>query len=142
MRRWSPNMQKVLELTKEDIAYIAGFFDGEGSITLYKNGNRPACKLTVCQKRGDVIHWLHSVFSGSATVRYRKTPAGDDTHLHEWNVNGFDGPLFILKLLRPYLRVKALEADIAVSVLENISTLTIEEFETKIIDLKNSRKVS
>jgi len=47
-------------LTERDLSYIAGFFDGEGSVFL----SGAACRIAISQKDPEVLLWIQSTFGG------------------------------------------------------------------------------
>ena len=55
----------VLALTAPERAYIAGYFDGEGSVGLYPKKSGFALKITSAQRKPEVLFWLHSLFGGA-----------------------------------------------------------------------------
>jgi hypothetical protein len=130
MKRWEPNIEAIMSLTKEDRAWIAGFFDGEGSVMLSKTDAGMACKVSVSQKRPAVLQWLHSVFGGSMRHFARKTLRGLDSEAGEWALHGHTGPKVFLKIIRPYTRVKSEEIDVALSLLSNDNPSEIEIMES------------
>lgn len=101
------------------LEYIAGFFDGEGSIGIYSNSNRRSrggycLRVQVTQNQGDesqlLLDELLERFGGCSSPMNRsgKRPAWI------WQVNGDDGAAFLCSI-RPYLRLKAEQADVAVA---------------------------
>lgn len=114
-------------LTIEEISYIAGFFDGEGNINIYKidtdnNTNVqqrkcPKYELTVAIYNTDkeIMDWLHSVFGGYLQVRNSKNTTN---HKQEWKESytqklTSNQALEFLNLVYPYLRVKKKQAEVA-----------------------------
>lgn len=92
-------------------AYLAGFFDGEGSISVNVNRKlgRWALRLTCHQVNPRPLQLLQEVFGGSIRMTYR---IGNQRSIFEWVASGVAGSE-ALRVLRPYLRVKAEEAEIA-----------------------------
>ncbi len=116
------------KLTIEEISYIAGFFDGEGNINIYKSdtgrgresGRRitPRYELAIAiyNTDKDVMDWLHSVFGG-----YQQTRNSENTtnHKKKWKESytqrlTSNQALEFLLLVYPYLRVKKKQADLAI----------------------------
>lgn len=91
------------------LAWVAGFFDGEGSVGLYQrpsNGpNAYRLSVRVSQKRPEVLRLLRSMFGGSL----RRSPGTP-----EWEVADRNAATF-LTAIRPHLRVKANEVDVALA---------------------------
>ena len=100
-----------------DIAYIAGLFDGEGCVTCKKKPTkRPdrggkiynqwyiRCEISMTDK--EVIGWLHETlgFGWSAEKRYSKRPKN---YKRQWRwCCGYRDALTFAKLIWPYAQVK------------------------------------
>jgi hypothetical protein len=98
------------------LPYIAGFFDGEGSIGIYLNGKKYGRTLrvqltqTVTPQSTDLMTALRDRWGGSLCP-YNKTlrrPAWN------WQVSVASGYAFLLDV-RPYLLLKADQADVALT---------------------------
>ena len=86
-----------------DLAWAAGFFDGEGCAYTRKNGY--PC-ISVTQKERVKVDVFMEIFGCGRIYSYeRKTPAGADTHGHQWQVYG-EKARFVLASILPYLREK------------------------------------
>jgi hypothetical protein len=106
----SPETRRNLlaSLSVTDLAYLAGFIDGEGSFTMEprkhpKSGLR--CRIPeICASSVDreVIDWLHVKCGGSVSSKRVKT----DKHkaLWCWTVRGSQA-VAIADLLVPHLRI-------------------------------------
>lgn len=116
-------------LTIEEVNYIAGFFDGEGNINIYKidtENNRkvhqlrnPKYELSVAFYNTDkeIMEWLHSVFGGYLQTRNRDNSPKRDK---EWKENycvrmTSNQALEFIRLVYPYLRIKKKQADVAIA---------------------------
>lgn len=137
----------ALELTETQRAYIAGFFDGEGSISIsYQASNgKPYVQINVSQNRPAVLVWLHAVFGGSLVQEKGMTvlPNGEPISregVYRWHIGGEQAPSVFLRLMRPFLRVKAQEADEAMHIIRNKHTLTRDEVEASRARMKEYRK--
>ena len=108
-------------LSDDDLAYIAGFFDGEGSITIHENwrpsprGKSPNHTLQVAIGNTDdrVLIWLHSVFGGSLIIR---KPNLNPNHrrVTQWIIRSGGASDFLRSIL-PFLRMKEKQAKIGIS---------------------------
>jgi hypothetical protein len=93
-----------------DVAYAAGFFDGEGSAMIYVGSgkNRDGIVFAVCmwQSSLPVLDWLQETFGGGV---YRRKNAGyglnSKRSAAEWRIVGHAAYGFC-RLIRPYLRVR------------------------------------
>lgn len=96
------------------LPYIAGFFDGEGSIGIYLNGAKYGRTLrvqltqTVTPQSTDLMTALRDRWGGSLC------PFNKALRRSAWNwqVSAASGYAFLLEV-RPYLLLKADEADVA-----------------------------
>jgi len=98
-------------LTEPELAYAAGFFDGEGHIAIHRNCRgqsvRYYVQCMVSQGTVDVLAVLAAHFGGN--VRKAKSPSGPRW---DWQITTAQAAAF-LRAIRPYLIVKAAEADVA-----------------------------
>lgn len=144
---WTPNLEKVAALKPEDWGYIAGFFDGEGTVRLdWKPGNYLSCHIVITQKRPAVLRWLHDVFGGHLRFDLRKSVVPSSKQyeygLWAWHLNGTNAPKFFLPKILPYLRVKKEEVEIAVDVMFGKAQMNKEQIDNKIVELNLLKKVS
>jgi hypothetical protein len=86
-----------------DIAYAAGFFDGEGCISISKNG---AVDIRVTNTAKNVLVKLQNIFGGSITDRTQKA----NKTQYAYSFYGENAIEFI-KLIKPYLIDKAPQAE-------------------------------
>jgi len=115
------DLDKVLALTKEERAYMAGLFDGEGCVSLSTvNTDQRLCVVTISQKRMAVLTWFHEVFGGSLFVR-RKMQR-QETRLGVWSLGDADSIRVFHRVVKPYLRIKAEEFELVVAYLNSPET--------------------
>ena len=115
-------MNKIQKLTELDLAYIAGFIDGDGSINCqiirrqdYKLKFQILFSLTVFQKT--TRHWVVLWFAkkiGLGTVR--KRPDG----MSEYSLVGHSVKNLLIALL-PFLKVKRRQALLVIEIINNLS---------------------
>ena len=110
------------KLTKEDLAYIAGFLDGDGCIMLqlvyrhdYVLGYQIRASIVFYQKT------CNRMFLGriKKALRYgyiRNRPDG----VSEYTIVGVNQVKEILLLLRPFLRLKLKQANLALNILDKM----------------------
>ena len=112
-------------MDKEKIAYLAGFFDGEGSIMIVptfwvsqKKGNRYAYRLhcSACNANPKPVFLLSDLFGGKVYER----PVGKNgvnkvrfLISYSWSITSWKA-LSFLKVVLPYLIVKKEQAELAV----------------------------
>lgn len=53
------------EITEHDLDYLAGLFDGEGSIVASIIGGKPQTRLTITMTAENIIDWLVATWGGS-----------------------------------------------------------------------------
>jgi len=94
-----------------DIAYAAGLFDGEGSISIVGSVTE-AYRLLVRVDMTSiiVINWFYKTFGGSQYIRSR--PKGTRV-MFSWQLSGPKAKDF-LTLIRSQLKLKNKEADVAI----------------------------
>lgn len=98
---------------KNDLAYIAGFLDGDGSLMLQlkkrKDGNRSAHRfmVTVCfyqdARHEKPLHWIRDII-GIGYVSKR------NDGIAELRVNGFKQIQKLLESLLPFIKFKKIQA--------------------------------
>lgn len=111
-------------LIKEDAIYIAGLFDGEGSIGLnsldrksrLEAGKTPTCTLRVRIRMTDenIVRWLYMTIGGRFYAK-KLTKLYIEKKwkpYFEWGVVGEEAVMF-LNQIYPYLKVKRLQAEVA-----------------------------
>lgn len=113
---WIPVMEKALTLSVIDMAYLAGFFDGEGSVAVYTNGKRNGFTLRVqitqnkTRESTILLNKILDEFGGSL---------GDNSK-SAWNYQCSGGmALHFLETLLPHLRLKKEQAQLAVDWYKN-----------------------
>lgn len=103
-----------------DLAYVGGFFDGEGSVTIHENcrpsprGKRPNHTLQVSIGNTDprVLIRLHSVFGGGLCYRERKNPR--ERKFCQWSVRAARALPF-LEAIQPFVRMKCDQVAVAIA---------------------------
>jgi len=109
-----------MKVSREDLIYAAGFFDGEGSIGIYEMGSSPkkrqtahlALVMNVTGTSQSIIMWWKNTFGGRiARVcnSHRDVRRADSW---KWCCDA-KMAREVLELLVPYLKLKKVEAEIA-----------------------------
>jgi hypothetical protein len=128
------------KVSKTELAYIAGFLDGEGWITLYKSKDisrkkypRFEYQVGICNNNKGVINWLYDTFGGSIRTRNKQNLKWQDNYL--WKLSSNQASDF-LKLILPYMRLKNNQAELAIEFQEKrklkknrFKPMTEEEYE-------------
>lgn len=115
-KKWDENL-KINILSVEDAAYIAGFLDGEGSLTLSrhhcydKNRNTTYhLRVRITNTFPGIIDWI-AMIVGYGSISKKKVYNGNKD-AWEWSLSGRRAIAF-LNQLYPYLKVKKLQAEVA-----------------------------
>ena len=105
-----------------DLAYIAGFLDGDGSIMLQLHRRQSGkeifrVKTVICFYQDfshlQEIEWIrHTLGCGYVYTR--------NDHISELRIEGFEKVLNILKLLSPYLRFKRKQASLLLELIPKL----------------------
>lgn len=131
--RASYPIEKIQNLTDKEWAYIAGFFDGEGSISISysPSSGKPFLQVAACQNRPQVLLWLHSIFDGTLNRDHGHTrlPNGEkaDRATYRWKITGELVTRHFLSGMKPYAIVKREEIAEALFVLDNKHSITRED---------------
>lgn len=107
---------KFKELSEIEWAYIAGFFDGEGSIFIqHKKTSRGYTdyQLSVSVTNTDflIIQWIKDNLGGNINFTARKHNGLKDRYA--WRISGRNAIPFIERIF-PYLRIKKERAKLAI----------------------------
>jgi hypothetical protein len=114
-------------MRKIELAYMAGFMDGEGSISLrLQQGKYLRIEVAVAQNTVDVL-WMF--------VRQFKGNIYQSSRCYQWKCYGA-GAVSFLKSMQPFLIVKRLDAEEAIAAWERRDDLT---FVTDVIQRKRMR---
>ena len=100
-------------MKKTDLAYVAGLFDGEGSISIVKNKkwNNHTLQISLGSTDEWICQSLKMMFGGNISLK-------NETHdgiraCWQWS-NGSRKAYNTLLLIVPYLRIKRPQAEIAI----------------------------
>ena len=111
-------MNGINPMTQNDIAYIAGLFDGEGSVEYTRRlekrtkGRRyKVWRITLEMSMTDesVIRWVHEVLGvGTVSIRVKnKSPSSKPHWKKQWRWRcSFREALYVAKLLWPHAQTK------------------------------------
>jgi len=102
-------------MRKTELAYTAGIIDGEGWISLSRNGGVKGDKsislLVGVENTNEwLIRWLYFAFGGNFKGKRTRIPKRQP--IWGWSLSASKASAF-LKLIYPYLNVKKPQADIA-----------------------------
>jgi len=129
-------------MTKKELAYIAGFLDGDGCVMLqlifrhdYPLGYQIRASIVFYQKtmKKDFLLWLKSKLK-DGYIRER------NDEMSEYTIVGFDRVERILKLLLPFLRLKKPQAKLTLEVIKEIPKKKRGMYTAKLL-LKLAKKI-
>ncbi len=110
-------------MKQEDLAYIAGFLEGDGCIMLqlvyrhdYVLGYQIRASIVFYQKQQYrwFLSWLQDQFGGVGYIRNR------NDGMSEYTIVGIKDVGSVLTMLLPYLRMKKPQAEIALNVISQM----------------------
>ena len=123
---------------KTDIAYIAGFLDGDGSVMLQlkrRNDTKTGYRFmaTVCfyqdARHEETLYWIRDTI-GIGYISKR------NDGMTELRVNGFKTVCSLLTELQPYIRFKALQTSALIEACSILSTKQLSDIQKlRIVDL-------
>jgi hypothetical protein len=105
-----------LELSPADAAYLAGFFDGEGSYILHGRTGLTSSitfRVAVVGSKPSVIEWIAEV-TGLSSAQVREPTVAGWAPRWTWTVNG-DAAVSFTTQIRPYIRLKTEQADLGLA---------------------------
>jgi hypothetical protein len=102
------------ELAPEAAAYLAGFWDGEGSLMLIgRKSGSVGVRSTVTNTSYDVLAWVAEV-CGIGSIQNKPRKAVHHKPTWFWQIHGEGAETFLQQLL-PYLKVKREQARLALA---------------------------
>lgn len=138
-----------MNISDNEAAYLAGFFDGEGSVCITRNmtaarAKNPSHILKVSIGNTDprVIKWIQDHFGG--TIHFRVLKKKNWRNFAQWSQVA-TGATNFLKRIQPFVRMKADQIDSAVAFQESKSMRgpkivpkhVLEWRESKLIEIQN-----
>lgn len=112
-------------MKETDIAYIAGIIDGEGCITVsicspylkHKEVSQvyaPIIRVAMTDK--NIIYWLQNI-TGEGNIYFIKSRNYRHKDIWDWRLSTGNGAR-LLKQIKPYLKVKRLQAELFIELAE------------------------
>jgi len=95
--------------SETDKAYVAGFFDGDGHVSIMLYGNHHSIGVGISQKTRGILDWIQEAYGGKI-YKCSARPYEDSIHLyptkHQWVIyRAVDVDKFLSDIL-PFVRVK------------------------------------
>jgi len=117
---------KQLQCQPMDLAYIAGLFDGEGSICIAKAKPRGGRKsphytlaINITNTNMEVLEWTQSLFGGSINRK-----EGVNKPCFSWYCSALKAEHFLMSIL-PFLKIKKGRAKIALGYRRWVDSLVL-----------------
>lgn len=114
-------------LKNEEIAYIAGLFDGEGNVNIFmvftptmqdqKKNPKYELSIAIYNTHKPVIDWLYEIFGGYVQTKNATKNSSYKKHWKEnysWKLGATQAKDF-LEMVLPYLQIKKEQAAIAIN---------------------------
>ena len=105
-----------MTVSRIDLAYAAGFFDGDGHIRIQNHSKRCRTMMlqcTVVQATEEIVQWFAETFGGTVSSRLLKYRGGVRP-LHTWQISSKGAERFLVEIY-PYMKGKRDEADVALA---------------------------
>ena len=99
--------------SRDDLIYLAGFFDGEGSVMAKKGGLNCLITLSISNTDLDVLQWIAQTFGGQVATHHNPTPY-TRKNAWKWELHG-EAAIKLLQELIPFLKTKKERAQIAIT---------------------------
>lgn len=97
-----------------DAAYLAGLIDGEGSVMLVRRQNGGAhLRLTIANTDRAILEWTAEA-TGVGGVYLQRKATERTKASYSWRAHG-DGAASVIRQVRPYLRIKPVQADLGLT---------------------------
>jgi hypothetical protein len=140
-KTWKSNRVDISLIPEVEIARLAAFIDGEGSISLQASGSARrsafcAVRLTIAQANMELMEYLLNTFGG----RYEQGQGGTNRPMYYW-LCGSHYACFLLRRCLPWLIVKRTQAEVALEYQSTIDSnnrrALPDELVTRRTNLKN-----
>ena len=115
-------MNQLVALNKPrntDRAYIAAFFEAEGSISPSRNapGKYHYVRIAIGQNDPSVLRWIQGFYGGNLQCRINTNKAGEQRNFYSLRIQKRDDvEVFLLDIL-PYCRIKRPRIDVALKII-------------------------
>lgn len=117
-----------------DLAYLAGFIDGEGSISIFRSGNRDHCMFNIYNTNELIMLWLKQMFEGN--VCQLKRTRNEWKQEYSWYIGPQKASL-VLKACLPYLKLKKRHAELFIAYTETSKGRAGKSIPPEILSYRN-----
>lgn len=117
-----------MRLSKEQLAYMAGFVDADGSIGICSDSANAQCnlRLSVTNRDYRVVKIFANAFGTGKMRRREHVKHKNWQPIYEWTISA-NRALYAIKLMRPYLRIKSKQADLGIKLQQLKSSYSSNE---------------
>ena len=130
-----------------DLAYAAGIIDGEGTIVIEKSHDRKSSQhiryrmhTTVLIREKALCDWFQLRFGGKVYLHKNADPIKGHSQTWLWRVGSFEAVKF-LEQVKPYLKLKQLQADNAMNFQLNIGNQTTKPLSDEQLAVREAQKI-
>ena len=90
-------------MSSEDLAYLAGLFDGEGCIhgRICNKEGHPTILINISQKRTEILYWIKSLL--------RMGRVSTSSQVKSWRISSKEDIERFINLILPYCKIKKRE---------------------------------
>lgn len=113
-----------LPITVAEIAYLAGIFDGEGTVITKRHKGREYGHVAIANCDEALISWLASLGGGVTVTTHPRT---DTRTCYSWYVSKSVEVVAFLEALMPYLIIKRERAVILIEKLRSLPHMQEQE---------------
>ena len=107
------------KISKSNIAYIAGFFDGEGCIHFAQPEQTSSYRLVIANTDYDILVWIQKILGlGKITIQPLNSKYPRSKRVFFWRLYKRQDILELLKALLLHLKIKKEQARIAIKILQ------------------------
>ncbi len=99
-------------MDRVELAYAAGYFDGEGMVTISKSVGSYGIRVVLSNTYKPTVEWLHENFGGVVSRAFKGSSKWRQAW--RWQASGFVAYNFLIQVYS-YLREKAPQADEALA---------------------------
>lgn len=116
-----------MALTRQDFIYMAGLFDGEGTVAvrLFRRPDRHTPQLTmglaIANSDPTVLYWLEENVGGKVTFYERSAARNQKQDFYVWQISGSDAAWFARKIV-PWSRMKGFQLSKFIELRERIGS--------------------
>ena len=104
-------------VTEQELAYVAGFFDGEGWVGISVRDSHKAYKyyvldMTITNTNLEILEWIQECFGGYIVDKPKREVHHRQGHVWKTSANN---ALEFLSLIKPFVRVKRVQVSMALT---------------------------